>query len=420
MALRSTFPVVLAAALIAAGLGHFAASIAGGVVLPAALVVSGVLLAAVGAVRRQRPARSEQVPAAVSEAAVSEVGAPEAPKNLWRLRASVRDTPGRLAQLAGGLAELGGNIRAVHVHPTESGAVDEIVLHAPRAVTARELRRTVHTTGAWNATAVRADVRELDDAPTRAFALAQRLVEGAELTAALRGVLGEIEVEFADAEDPEDLTADGMLLRAPGGGMLRLRRDRPEFTPAEFARARAMAQLAGSCRRPDAGERIRAAGEELTVRRADRDDLDAVVRFHDSCSRAARDERYFSGAATNRSLRRLLTPALGRALVVVGDGEVLAMGNLVFDGSGAEIGLLVRDDRQRCGLGALLARRLVAEAEAAGVTEVRAQTRVHNAAIARTLRGAGLRLAGVAEPGEWSWNLPIGRSDEQLRPLCEC
>jgi ribosomal protein S18 acetylase RimI-like enzyme len=406
MALRSTYQMVLAAALIAAGAGHFATSLVAGAALPAALVVIGVLLTAV-IVLRQQSGRGEPVRGAEEQQ--------EGPKDLWRLRASVRDTPGRLAQLSGGLAELGGNIRAVHVHPTEAGAVDEILLHVPRAVTARELRRAVRAAGAENATAVRADVHELDDAPTRAFALAHRLVDGAELTGALRG-----EVEFVDAEHPEDLTTGGMLLHVPGGGMLRLRRHQPEFTPAEFARARAMVRLAGSCQRRDGGERVRAGGEELIVRRADRDDLDAVVRFHDSCSRAARDERYFSGASTNRLLRRLLTPALARTFVVVRGADVLAAGNLVFDGSGAEIGLLVRDDWQRRGLGVLLARRLVAEAEAAGVGEVRAQTRVHNAAIARTLRGAGFRLAGVAEPGEWSWNRPTGRPGEQLRPLCGC
>lgn len=412
MALRSTFPMVLAAALITAGAGHFAASLLAGAVLPATLLIIGVLLAAVAVLGHQRSGRGEPLREAQER--------PEGQQDLWRLRASVRETPGRLAQLAGGLAELGGNIRAVHVHPTETGAVDEILLHVPRSVTARELRRAVRAAGAWNATAVRADVHELDDAPTRAFALAHRLVDGAELTGALRGVLGEIAVEFVDAEQSEDLTTDGMLLHAPGGGMLRLRRHEPEFTPAEFARARAMVHLAASCQRRDDGERIRAAGEELVVRRADRDDLDAVVQFHDRCSRTARAERYFSGASTNRLLRRLLSPALARTFVVVRGADVLAMGNLVFDGSDAEIGLLVRDDWQRRGLGGLLARRLVAEAEAAGVGEVRAQTRVHNAAIARTLRGAGLRLAGVAEPGEWSWNRPTGRPDEQLRPLCQC
>jgi len=394
----------------AAGAGYLAAAAAPGLLAPAAAaVVLGGILAVLGGVR-PRPS-----------AGPDDSGAAAEPTILWRLRVSVRDAPGRLAQLAGGLAELGGNIRAVHVHPTDDGAVDEILLHTPRRVTAGALRRAVRATGGWGASAVRADVDELDDVPTRAFTLATRLVDGAELSRALRGVLGEIEVQFRDGDEPEDVTADGMLLRAPGGGTLQLRRRQAEFTPAEFARARAMAQLAATCQqRARVSERISAAGEELDLRRGDRSDVDAVERFHAACSRAARSERY---AGSPADVRRLLTPALGRALLVLRDGEVVAMGTLACDADleAGDLGLLVRDDWQRRGIGALLARRLVDEADAAGVGQVRAQTRVHNAAMARTLRAAGLRLGGVAEPGEWSWTRRTGRATgQETQPLCEC
>lgn len=414
-----------AAVLLAAGVGYLAASVAPGLapVVTGGLVVVVGLLAVVGFARgRSAPSDGERDPAGELNAELYGDLSDPAPTVLWRLRASVRDTPGRLARLAGGLAELGGNIRTVHVHPTDTGAVDEILLHAPTNITASKLRRAVHAVGGADVTAVRADVRELDDVPTRAFTLATRLVDGsAEFSRVLRGVLGEVEVEWSDSDEDEGLTEDGMRLRAPGGGGLRLRRRQPEFTPAEFARARAMAELAATCRARvrDEGEPVRMAGVQLRVRRGDRDDLDGVALFHEKCSRAARSERYFMGVSEthqSRTLRRLLTPALGRTLLVCRPrsegGEIVAMANLMYDGPDAEIGLLVRDDWQGRGIGSMLARRLVAEAGATGVGEIRAQTRVHNAAIARTLRSAGLRLTGVAEPGEWSWSRPADPASE--------
>lgn len=408
-----------AAVCVAAGMGYLAAGAVPNVgPIGVVLVVAGGVLTALGVVRCGG-AREREAPA-------TDAGEPLDPGTvLWRVRASVRDTPGRLAGVAGGLAELGGNIRMVHVHPTQHGAVDEILVHAPVEVTAATLCQAVHAAGAGDVTAVQADVRELDDVPTRAFTLATRLVDGsAVLTQSLRQVLGDIAVQYCEHSHDEDLTTDGMLLRAPGGGMLRLRRSRPAFTPAEFARARAMTELAGAChaRVHEAGERVVLGGCELLVRRADRADLDAVMRFHENCSPAARVERYFMAVAAGRQqrqvLQRLLTPTLGRTLLVLrehgqtpaGEGagdDVIAMGNLMYDGAQAEIGLLVRDDWQCHGLGTLLAQRLITAAGQSGVSEVRARTRVHNTAIARTLRSAGLTLSGVADPGEWSWSRTI-------------
>jgi RimJ/RimL family protein N-acetyltransferase len=132
-------------------------------------------------------------------------------------------------------------------------------------------------------------------------------------------------------------------------------------------------------------------------------------------------------------VQRLLTPALGRTLLAFhhngqtpahpgAEDDIIAMGNLMYDGAQAEIGLLVRDDWQRQGLGTLLAQRLVTAAGHSGVNEVRAHTRVHNTAIARTLRSAGLSRSGMAEPGEWSWSRTIrsaGRHGRQTVPEYE-
>ncbi|MEB3370429.1 GNAT family N-acetyltransferase [Saccharopolyspora mangrovi] len=343
--------------------------------------------------------------------------APEAafvPQHLWRLRARVTDTPGRLAKLAGALAALGGDIRTMQVHPVAGGAVDEVLLHVPAQVRHAELVAVVEAAGGYDVTASRADVRELDDVPTRTANLANDLVNGrTDLARGLRSLLGHVDVRWQEeAEAPLEIgafTETAMCLAEPGGGVLVLTRPGGAFTPAEFARARALVDLAVSCRariRPVERTAVTRGGVELTLRPADRDDVALVVEFHERCSSAARFRRYFSpGPAPGESgLRRLLTPALGRSLLALGpDGEVVGMGNLMYDGNTGELALLVRDDWQRRGVGTAIAEQIIEQAADLGITTLTAHTHVDNTAIARTLRGAGMKLVGAPEPGEWSW-----------------
>ncbi|MBB5156723.1 GNAT family N-acetyltransferase [Saccharopolyspora phatthalungensis] len=383
---------------------------------PLVLLSIGAVLLVVAAGRwwwrRQRP------PAPPAVAPVPEVVSMQ--QTLWRLRASVTDTPGRLARLAGGLAALGADIRTMQVHPVAGGVVDEVLLHVPTRVSRRELIAAVEAAGGHDVTAARADVRELDDVPTRTANLAIDLVNGRTgLVRALRALLGQVEVHWQ--EEPEapleigSFTGGAMCLADPGGGVLVLERPGGAFTPAEFARARAMADLAECCRtrvRPRSDAARTSDGVDLTIRPADRADLDLVSAFHARCSSAARYRRYFSPgpAPGERGLQRLLTPALGRSLLALAPGgEVVGMGNLMYDGDSGELALLVRDDWQRQGVGTVLVRKLVEQAEELGIGTLTAHTHVDNTAIARTLRGGGLKLVGAPEPGEWSWS-------RELRP----
>ncbi|GAB3301198.1 GNAT family N-acetyltransferase [Parasphingorhabdus pacifica] len=331
---------------------------------------------------------------------------------LWRLRASVIDSPGRLARIASGLAALGGNIRTVQVQPVPGGAVDEVLLHVPSKVTADELGRAVERAGGRQITVRKADVRELDDLPTRTINLARELVAGrCETLRTLRALLGEVDVRWMEeSESPmviDDLADRTMCLRAPGGGVLLLERTTGSFTPSEFARARAMAELAAGCDpRPlrDGRTVTTRQGTELTVRTADRDDLSPVAAFHERCSKAALYRRYRGSGPAESRLLRLLTPSLGRSLVVeISGGEVVALGTLAYEGDSGEIALLVHDDWQGRGIGTLLAREVVAVADSLGLASLEANTQVDDLAIAGTLRAAGFKVAGVPEPGEWCW-----------------
>lgn len=187
-----------------------------------------------------------------------------------------------------------------------------------------------------------------------------------------------------------------MLLADPAGGSFSLRRVAPAFTPAEYARAQALVELAATVVRR-AAEQITLVlpdGAEVAVRPACADDLSGVVELHEACSPRSRHRRYLGGAALPQParLRRLLEPSRGLTLVATAtgaDGEaesVVALANLLGEGDEAEVALLVRDDWQRRGLGSALLRRLAQHADRSGYAALVLHVQADNAPMLRTLR----------------------------------
>ncbi|MGW1452728.1 N-acetyltransferase family protein, partial [Micromonospora sp. NPDC002411] len=190
-----------------------------------------------------------------------------------------------------------------------------------------------------------------------------------------------------------------MALADPAGGSFALRRAAPAFTPAEYARAQALVELAATVVRR-AAEQVTLVlpdGAEVAVRPACADDLPGVRELHELCSPRSRHRRYLGGAVLPRPdrLRRLLEPSRGLTLIAsttATDGiaeSVVAMANLLGEGDEAEAALLVRDDWQRRGLGTALLRRLVKHADEAGYAALVLHVQAENAPMLRTLRRLG-------------------------------
>ena len=95
---------------------------------------------------------------------------------LWTVRATVDDVPGRLAILAASLARRAINILSVQVHLTPEGPVDELLVAASPVLSAADLTAAVTDGGARSPRVAPADAHALVDAPTRALNLATRLV----------------------------------------------------------------------------------------------------------------------------------------------------------------------------------------------------------------------------------------------------
>ncbi|WP_433084729.1 hypothetical protein ACQP1P_08495 [Dactylosporangium sp. CA-052675] len=163
---------------------------------------------------------------------------------LWRIRATVDDRPGFLSVLTASLALRKVNILSVQVHTTEAGAVDDFLVEAPDGVTAATLADAVRRGRGRDPWIAPADVRGLIDEPTRVLTLATKVLDGGcGLEEALAALLGDCDISWRSS-GAGGFTASGMQLEDPAGGTLYVRRPAPEFTPAEYARAQALVELA--------------------------------------------------------------------------------------------------------------------------------------------------------------------------------
>ncbi|MET9678083.1 GNAT family N-acetyltransferase [Streptomyces sp. NPDC006482] len=361
--------------------------------------------------------RSTAAPSAGAGSGPDETERPAVETVLWRMRTTVRDTPGSLAALCTVLARLGVDILTLQTHPLARGTVDEFLLRAPADLSAQALAREIAAAGGRDTWTERADAHDLVDTPTRVLGLATRTaLDAAELPLALRQLLGRCTLHSVPAlsltgrPTGEQAPVEGVLeetvmrLRDPHGGTLIVERPYLPFTPTEFARARALVELDARLgpRVPHSQDVLTLPeGNEITVRRADQRDLTAARAMHDRCSARTLGLRYHGPVGdADRYLGHLLSPRFGRTLAVqTTSGRLVALGHLLWDGDETEVALMVEDDWQRRGIGSELLGRLVAMAEEAGCESVYAVTQSSNTGMVAAMRALNLPLDYQIEEG---------------------
>ncbi|MFG3016706.1 GNAT family N-acetyltransferase [Streptomyces cinerochromogenes] len=400
---------------------------------PALLVISAVVLAATAGFhvwwsRRHghappvsdtgaRPTAETRPAGPSGQPAAGEDGAREDPGTLWRMRTTVKDEPGSLAALCAALAGQRVDILSLQTHPLADGTVDEFLLRAPGALAAAGITRAVALAGGTATWIERADAHDLVDVPTRVLGLAARTaLDASELPLALRQLLGRCTIRSlpgapaGGGRGPVPVPAGGVLedtvmrLPAPEGGVLTVERPYLPFTPAEFARARALVELDGRLgpRIPDGQDVLTLPeGNDITVRRVDTGDLAAARAMHDRCSPHTLGMRYHGPVGdADRYLNHLLSPRFGRTLAAqTASGRIVGLGHLLWDGDETEVALLVEDEWQRRGVGGELLGRLVAMAAEAGCASVYAVTKASNTGMVSAMRGLGLPLDYQVEEG---------------------
>ncbi|MER6119646.1 GNAT family N-acetyltransferase [Streptomyces sp. NPDC001743] len=412
---------------------------------PSLLIASAVALSATAAfhtwwARRHShapPPPDADGPGAAYEPSAQPVTAADAETVLWRMRTTVRDAPGSLAALCTVLARHRIDILTLQTHPLAEGTVDEFLLRAPASLPAAQLTRAISEAGGRSTWIERADTHDLVDAPTRVLGLATRTaLDAAELPLALRQLLGRCTIHSLPAVSVtgratgESAPVEGVLeetvmrLRDPSGGVITVERPYLPFTPTEFARARALVELdARLGPRVPRSEHVLTLpeGNAITVRRADRDDLEAARAMHDRCSEQTLRLRYHGPVRdADRYLEHLLSPRFGRTLAVqTASGRTVALGHLLWDGDETEVALLVEDDWQRRGIGSELLGRLVALAVEAGCESVYAVTQASNTGMVAAMRALSLPLDYQIEEGTLVITARLGATPVRSLPPYE-
>lgn len=163
--------------------------------------------------------------------------------HLWRIRTTLPDTPGSLAALAASLSAHHINIASIQVCPVPNGAVDELMVEAPADATPEQLRAAIRTGGGSDVHAEPGDRHDLVDVPTQVLSVAARsLTDSTSLPEALRALFG-CTVAPAPHGHNEGISGTTLRVRDPQDQMLTLERPAFPFTPAEWARARALIGL---------------------------------------------------------------------------------------------------------------------------------------------------------------------------------
>jgi GNAT superfamily N-acetyltransferase len=141
-----------------------------------------------------------------------------------------------------------------------------------------------------------------------------------------------------------------------------------------------------------------AGGPTLRVRALRHGEARTVMRLFERLSERSRRDRFHGPkpCLKRSELRQLASIDRDRHALVAyaeGDPEPVAIARLVRDGDRAEVAFEVADDYQRRGIGSALVAELVADARAAGITEINALVARDNSAALAIVRRVARVLA---------------------------
>lgn len=311
---------------------------------------------------------------------------------VWRVRTTLTDSPGFLAEiaLACGRAEV--NILALQVFATTPRVTDEFVVGAPDGWTDLMIAELFESAGGSDVSVTRVSASALDasvlgDAPTRYLRGVHDVLEEGR---SVEDVLGELlEIEPPDVADYTG--HDVLVLERRSGTELRISRAVP-FTDVERARAQALMSLVG-----DAGADVPMITPTLSrttplVREATLTDIEAVSALHERCSMETLYERYqvpLKMPMTTRMARRLVVPDHGVALLVQSGSDVVGHGVLERIADIWTFQLIIEDAWQGQGLGTRLMIHAAGRAKHEGAARLTFVTAGSNDKLLRAVGSAG-------------------------------
>lgn len=335
---------------------------------------------------------------------------------LWRVRTTLEDRPGALAELARRCGEEGANILALQIFPGVGGVTDELVLSAPAGWALHDVASLIESAGGRQVSVGRCTEQSLMDGPTRYLtALRQVLHRADTVEAALARLLD------AEPAPPGPAPLHDRLEVTVGAQRVAVHRTAP-FTATEHARATAFACLVdevvdevvdepAAC--PPTGVGGPSGG--VDVRLAGLEDTAGLIEMQGRCTPASVHAHYRAPLLKLdlRMARRLLVGGAG-ALVASVDGMLVGFASVdeVVDGR-CELSVLVEDSWQRQRIGARLLALAARRAADLGAVEVTLRAPVDSEAAVPLVSAAGLR-ARVRRSGD---ELLISASTRAITPL---
>ncbi|MEJ7635656.1 GNAT family N-acetyltransferase [Aeromicrobium sp.] len=325
---------------------------------------------------------------------------------LWRVRMTLVDRPGILAEIAVECGRCEVNILGLQVFPTSPRVTDEFVVSAPDGWTDVQVADLFETAGGAQVAATRVSDEALVDAPTRYLqGVHEVLEEGRDVESVLRELL---ETEPPDVADYSG--HDVLELSRRSGSVIRISRAVP-FTAVERARAQALLSLVS-----DAGSDTPLISPSSVqplvpvVRESTLSDIEAVATLHERCSIATLYERYqvpLRMPMTTRMARRLVAPESGLALVVQVGSDVVGHGVLELVEAVWTFQLLIEDARQGQGLGTLLIKQAAGRAKAQGAARLTLITAGSNDKLLRAVGNAGFVARVERHDGNVQITVPL-------------
>jgi len=325
---------------------------------------------------------------------------------LWRIRTTLADRPGILADIAKACGEAEVNILTLQVFPTSPRVTDEFVVSTADGWDDIDVAELFVNAGGEGVSVTRSTASSLFDGPTRWLNGVHQILEESRDVAHMLSEL--LETEPPDVADYAG--HDVLELVRRNGTTLSVSRAVP-FTPIERTRAQALVSLVG-----DAGADIPLISPSRTplapiVRESTLADLDAVVALHERCSAETLYARYQAPLRmpmTTRLARRLVLPDNGVGLVVEVGADLVGHGELIAVEGDWTFHLIIEDSWQGRGLGTLVVKHAAGRAKGFGASHLTFISAGANDILLRAVGGAGFVARVVRHEGNVHITVPLG------------
>lgn len=325
----------------------------------------------------------------------------------WRVRTTLPDRPGILADLARACGTARVNIDSMQVFVDGPTVTDELVIDAPEGWNDLQIAALFADAGGDDVTVTRIGRSVDHDATTRYLLGVQQIIEEGR-------PVEEVLTELLHVEPPDvaDYTGHDVLdLTRRDGSALRISRAVP-FTPTERARAQALLSLVSD---PSAHPPARLPAPSRPhpvplVRPATSSDADAVERLHERCSVDTLYHRYqvpLQLPMSSRMSRRLVTPDDGLALLVQIGLDIVGHALVQRDDAIWTCRMLIEDAWQGRGLGTVLVKQAAGRARGVGAERLTFVTAGPNDHLLKAVGNAGFMARVERHDGNVHITVPL-------------